>query len=501
MMTTVQAVGIDLGTTYSVVAIVGEDGQAQAIPNVEGLLMTPSVALWDGAEFLVGQPALDFVQVASGVERESRAAALIRGVKRMLGNPPKSGLVSNGYRTSPVEVSAAILARLARDASEWLGFKIQHVVIAVPAHFGDRERSDTKEAAEMAGLVVLQMMNEPSAAALSYARGRQARPGLAVVFDLGGGTFDVTVMRLGEKEARVLATHGIEELGGINFTNSLATMLRRRYEALTKTTYPVDSLSTDKLVAVAEIAKCTLSSQEKTVAKLVPSQGLALDLEITRAQFEDLLDLFINQLRVSVETAVEHVTKTRGEVTQVLLCGGSSRIPAVQAMLTDLFGRQPEQTLDLELSVALGAAYQAFNLVHKEQAQRLNGGLQILPAGLVIDCVSYPVGIAVLDVSGQRYVKLVMLRQGDPLDRWSSPFTVRIAGSTTAFPPIAVFKGESEDLDNRAYLGDIRLTLPPGTQPGARATVRMLQDQSGLIQVKLTLDGNELPGILQRPQS
>jgi len=500
-MTPLQDIGMDLGTTNSVIAIVGEDGLARAIPNADGMLMTPSVALWDGTKFLVGQPALDFVQAARGVERERRAAALIRGVKRMIGNAPKDGLMSNGYRTSPVEVSAAILAKLARDASEWLGFKVQHVVIAVPAHFGDRERSETKAAAEMAGLVVLQIMNEPSAAALTYTRGRQAEPGIAVVFDLGGGTFDATVMQLDEKEARVLATHGIEELGGINFTNSLSTMLRRRYEKLTKTAYPADSLSADKLVAVAETAKCALSSQEKTIAKLAPSKGPALDIEITRDQFEDLIDLFIYQLRVSVETAVEHAGKTPGEVTQVLLCGGSSRIPAVQAMLAELFGRQPEQTLDLELSVALGAAYQAFYLVCKEQAQQTTGGLQMLPAGLVIDCISYPVGIAVLDASGHRYMKLVMLRQGDPLDRWSSPFTVRIAGSTTAFPPIAVYKGESEDLDNSAYLGDIRLTLPPGTQPGARATVRMLQDHSGLIEVKLTLDGKELPGILQRPQS
>jgi molecular chaperone DnaK len=500
-MTPVQAVGMDLGTTYSIIAIVGEDGQARAIPNAEGELMTPSVVIWDGIKFLVGQHALDFVQEAEGMEHERRATALIRGVKRMIGNAPKEGLVSNGYRTSPVEVSAAILARLARDASKWLGFNIQQVVIAVPAHFGDRERSETKEAAEMAGLDVLQMINEPSAAAFTYICEKQARSGLSVVFDLGGGTFDVSVMQLGEKEAHVLATHGIEELGGINFTNSLAAMLWRCYETLTKTTYPGNSLSNDKLVAVAETAKCALSSHEKTLAKLAPNQGPALDIEITRERFEDLIDLLIYQLRISVETVVELAGKTPGEVPQVLLCGGSSRIPAVQAMLADLFGHQPEQILDLDLSVALGAAYQAFNLVHKEQAQRVNSGLQILPAGLVIDCVSYPVGIAVLDLSGQRYVKLVMLHQGDPLDRWSSPYTVRIAGSTVNFPPIAVYKGEEEDLDASDYLGDIRLTLPPGTQTGERATVRMLQDNSGLIRVKLTLDGKELPAMLQRPLS
>ena len=499
-MVQMQAVGIDLGTTFSAVATVDENGQARVIPNAEGMLTTPSVALWNDGTFLVGQPALDFVRQTDGQERELRAAGLIRGVKRMIGNAPKGGLISNGYRTSPVEVSSAIFAKLARDASARLGFQVQNAVITVPAHFGDRERSETKAAAEMAGLNILQIVNEPSAAALTYTCGKQAEPGIVLVFDLGGGTFDVTVLQLGDKEARVLSTHGIEELGGINFTNSLATMLRRRYETLTKTVYSGDSLSADKLVAVAEMAKCDLSTHEKTVGKLAPSLGPALDIELTRAQFEDLIDLSIYNLRMTVEAAVERARMTPAEITRVLLCGGSSRIPAVQTMLNDLFGRLPEHTLDLDLSVVLGAAYQAFNCVRKEQPAQTSG-LQLLPTGLVIDCVSYPVGIAVLDGSGQRYIKLVMLRQGDPLDTWSHPFAVRIAGSTTSFPPIALYKGESEDLDESDYLGSIPLILPPDTRPGGRAAVRMLQDQSGLLQVQLELDGKELPGSLQRSQN
>lgn len=499
-MLPVQAVGMDLGTTNSAVAIVGEDGQARAIPNTEGALTTPSVAIWHEGTFLVGQHALDFVRQTAGTRREQLAASFIRGVKRMMGNPPKGGLISNGHRTTPIEVSAAILAKLARDASAYLGFKVQDAVITVPAHFGDRERSDTKTAAEMAGLRVLQMINEPSAAALTYTRGQQAEPGVAVVFDLGGGTFDATVLQLGEKEARVLATQGIEELGGINFTNSLAVFLQRRYQTMTKIPYPEDSLSSDKLVAAAELAKCQLSDQGKTIVRLAPSQGPTVELEVTRAQFEDLIDLFVYQLGTAVEMAIERAKKTPAEINRVLLCGGSSRIPAVQAMLTDLFRRQPERMLDLDLSVALGAAYQAFNCAQREQGQR-RLGLQVMPGGLLVDCVSYPVGIAVLDRSGERFIKLVMLRQGDPLDTWSHPYAVRIAGSITDFPPIAVYKGEGEDLDASDYLGDIALALPSGTNTGARATIRMLQDQSGLIQVQLTLDGKELPGSLDRPNS
>lgn len=496
----VQPVGIDLGTTNSAVAVVGENGQSQAIPNAEGAFTTPSVAIRHEDRFLVGQPALDLVQQAMGARREQLSASLIRGVKRMMGTPPQGGLLSNGYRTSPTEVSAAILAKLARDASARLGFKVQDAVITVPAHFGDRERSHTKSAAELAGLRVLQMINEPSAAALTYTHGQQAEPGNAVVFDLGGGTFDATVLQLGEKEARVLATQGIEELGGINFTNSLATTLQRRYEAQTKTLYSGDSYSMEKLVAVAEMAKCALSAQEKIIVEFAPSQGPAAELEITRAQFEDVIDLYVYQLRTAVEMALERAGKAPSEINRVLLCGGSSRIPAVQAMLTDLFGRQPERVLDLDLSVALGAAYQAFNAVQREQV-RQRPGLQVIPTGLVVDCVSYPVGIAALDRSGQRFIKLVMLRQGDPLDTWSSPYSVRIAGTITDFPPISLYKGEGEELDTSDYLGDITLTLPPGTQPGARATIRMLQDQSGLIQVQLALDGRALPGSLHRPDN
>lgn len=499
-MISAQAVGIDLGTTNSAIAVVGEDGKARAIPNAEGAFTTPSVAIWHEGTFLIGQAALDLVQRSVGSAREQQAAALIRGVKRMMGNPPTGGLVSNGFRTTPVEISGAILAKLARDASARLGIKVQDAVITVPAHFSDHERSHTKAAAEMAGLRVLQMVNEPSAAALTYTWGQQQAPGIAVVFDLGGGTFDVTVLQLGEKEARVLATQGIEELGGINFTNSLATALQRRYEVQTRMAYPGDSLSSERLVIAAEAAKCALSNQEKVGVKLAPTRGPDMELEVTRAQFEDIIDLYVYQLRTAVELAIERAKKTPAEINRVLLCGGSSRIPAVQAMLTDLFGRPPEGTLDLDLSVALGAACQAFNCVQKKLAGP-RSGLQMASAGLLEDCVSYPVGIAVLDRSGQRYIKLVMLRQGDALDTWSNPFAVRIAGSITDFPPIAVYKGEGDDLDDSDYLGEIALTLPPGTQPGARAVVRMLQDQSGLIQVQLTLDGRELPGSLHRPDS
>ena len=484
-----RAVGIDLGTTFSALAIVDDDHEAQAILNAEGKLTTPSVALWQDNAYVVGQPALDLVERAVGDERTRLAAALIRGVKRMVGNPPLGGLISNGHRTTPVEVSAAILAKLARDASARLDFPVKDAVITVPAHFGDRERTATKEAAEMAGLHVLQIINEPSAAALTYTHGEETKPGIALVFDLGGGTFDATILQVGDGPSRVLSTKGIEELGGINFTNKLASDLRRRYEAETKTPYPDDSLSTDRLIIVAEAAKCALSDGQTTTVHLAPAQGPAVDLVVTRKQFNNLISLFILQLQTAVEVAIERAGKTPADIARVLLCGGSSRIPAIQNMLAEFFGRRPETILDLDLSVALGAAYQA---AYSEEP-----ALQLEDGGLVIDCVSYPVGIAVKNAAGEP-IKLVMLRPGDPLTTWSQPFAVRIVGSTSAFPPIAVYKGEGSQLYPKDKLGEIVLALPAGTPQGARATVMMSQDLNGLIQVQISIEGQDLPGVLQR---
>jgi molecular chaperone DnaK len=504
-----RAVGIDLGTTFSSITIVNADNVARPIPNAEGMFTTPSVALWRDGSFFVGQPALDMVQAASGEERERLTGSLIRGVKRMMGRPPAGGLVSNGYRTDPVEVSAAILAKLVHDASTLLGFPVREVVITVPAHFGDRERSATKAAAERAGLHVLQMINEPSAAALTYTHGQQVEPGAALVFDLGGGTFDATILQLGMHESRVLATKGIEELGGINFTNALATSLRRRYEIETKTAYPNDIAAYDLLVNVAEAAKCRLSAAQSTRVMLAPPHGSPLELEVTRKQFEGLVGLLLLQLQVVVEQTLERAHKTPSDIQKVLLCGGSSRIPAVQEMLARFFGRRPEATLDLDLSVALGAAYQAAAYAEvQREMQGQNGQRQDVPQhtpalqllaeeGLVIDCVSYPVGIAVKNARGEA-IKLVMLRPGDALNAWSQPVPVRILGSTATFPPIDVYTGDGTQLLAKDYLGQISLALPPGTPSGAHATVMMRQDGSGLVQIQINLAGRDLPGNLQR---
>lgn len=489
-----RAIGIDLGTTFSAVAIVGDQHKARAIPNAEGSLTTPSIALWYQGRFIVGQQAFDLIQRAQGAERDRLEGSLIRGVKRMIGKPPEGGLFSNGHRTDPIEVSAAILAKLAHDATAYLGVPVQDAVITVPAHFVDQERSATKAAAEKAGLRVLQIINEPSAAALTYTHGQEAKSGTALVFDLGGGTFDATVLELGGHEARVLATKGIEELGGINFTNILAVALSKRYEQIVFSPYPSTIKANIALVEAAEKAKCQLSEAQATTVHLAPPQGRTADIEITREQFESQIDLLLFQLQVAVEQALERANKRPADIQRVLLCGGSSRIPAVQAMLADFFGRRPESTLDLDLSVALGAAYLATS--YKEDPKTHTPALQ-LEEGLVIDCVSYPVGIAVKNARGED-VKLVMLQTGDPLDTWSQPFPVRILGSSAAFPPIDVYSGEGTQLQAKDHLGNIMLTLPPAIPSGARATVMMRQDQSGLVQVQINVAGRDLPGNLRR---
>lgn len=414
----------------------------------------------------------------------------------MMGNPPQGGLISNGHHTTPVEVSAAILAKLARDASARLGFGVREAVITVPAHFGDKERSATAQAATMAGLTVLKIINEPTAAALAYTKGEQPQPGVALVFDLGGGTFDATLLQLGEGVQRVLSTSGIEELGGLNFTIKLAEEFQRRYKAETNTAYPTDLFAYDQLMEVAEKAKCELSDVQTTTVHLAPASGVPVELVVTRKQFANLLSFYLLQLETSVDIAIERAGKTLANIDRVLLCGGSSRIPAVQNMLTQHFGRRPESILDLDLSVALGAAYEAARCESRAQKQQ-EPGLQIEESTIIIDCVSYPVGIAVKDPRGEP-TKLVMLRTGDRLGAWSSPFPVRIVGASTAFPPIAVYQGEGTYLDPKDKLGDIVVTLPPNTPNNARASVMMCQDQNGLIQIHISIEGRDLQGNFHR---
>lgn len=491
-----RAVGIDLGTTFSCVAIVDNELQALAIPNAEGELSTPSVALWHERDFLVGQAAFDRIQQATGEERHLLETSLVSGVKRMIGRPPPGGLLSNGHRTTPVEVSAAILAKLARDASARLGFPVRDIVLTVPAHFVDQERHATRTAAEQAGLRVLQVMNEPSAAALAYTRGQQAWAGTVLVFDLGGGTFDTTVLELHAGLARVISTRGIEELGGINFTNALARWLCRRYEQLTRQPFPTDSVTQARLFACAERAKCELSFRPETLVRLDAGAGMVHDLVVTRAQFEEQIDLFLFQLQVAVEQAIAGAGRTPAEIGRVLLCGGSSRIPAVQQMLTALVGRAPESLPDLDLSVALGAAYQAALYIEDPATHLPMLQLESGP-GLLVDCVSYPVGIAVRNMRGEP-VKLVMLQSGDSLDTWSGSHYVRLLSTAQDFPPIDVYTGDSLQLRAQDYLGDVALSLPPQMPQGARVAVMMRQNRSGLVEVQIEFHGQYFPGTLRR---
>ncbi|HYU77247.1 MAG TPA: Hsp70 family protein [Ktedonobacteraceae bacterium] len=478
------AIGIDLGTTNSAMAIAGDQGHAMIIPNAEGMATTPSVAIWHKGGFLVGQPALDLVYHAEGAEQLEKH--LIRGVKRLIGKIPRGGLSSNGHATDPVEVSSAILHKLASDASMYLGYPIRNIVITVPAHFVDYEREATRKAAEMAGLRVLQIVNEPSAAALAYTSGQTGgKAETALVFDLGGGTFDVTVLQLEMQQARVLSTKGIEELGGMNFTTSLVRFLKREYEKAIQTPFPDDGASSFLIFSVAEGAKRRLSEAETTEVYLAPKTGKVARIPITRQIFTRQIGAALVSLEVAVQEALNGARKAPADINRVLLCGGSSRIPAVQKMLTELFGRPPEASLDLDLSVAFGAAYLA-TTYHEPGLQQL------------VDCVSYSVGIALKDARGAD-MKSILLHPGDPLDVWSKPpLPVKILTSAAAFPPIRVYTGDSEEIEEKDYLGSIACQLPSDTQPGTVATVEMRQNRNGQIEININVGGKSLPCGLQR---
>ena len=280
----------------------------------------------------------------------------------MMDENPTRKLNSNEHVTTPIEVSAAILTKLARDASAQLGYDVQDAVIAVPAHFKDPARSATKAAAEMAGLNVVELVNEPSAAALTYSQGQKAEPGVALVFDLGGGTFDVTVLSLDGSKTDILSTFGAQQLGGLDFTRCLVEYLRDRYKEFTGAPYPKDSISRSLLWELAENAKCQLSEVATVTVRLAPECAQSIDLTVTREEFERQVGILLGDLHSVVKKAVERAEgKVQRSITieRVLLCGGSSRIPAVQKMLENHFGYPPERVLNPDLSVALGAAYYA----------------------------------------------------------------------------------------------------------------------------------------------
>lgn len=348
-----KTIGIDLGTTNSVVAVM-EGGKPTVIANAEGSRTTPSIVGFSKtAERLVGQLA-------------KRQAILnpdktIISIKRHMGTDYKVNIDSKDY--TPQEISAMILRKLADDASAYLGEKVTSAVITVPAYFNDSQRQATKDAGKIAGLDVLRIINEPTAAALAYGLDKKANEKV-LVFDLGGGTFDVSILEVGDGVFEVLSTSGDTHLGGDDFDEKIMNWLADEFKKQEGIDLRNDKQAMQRLKEAAEKAKCELSSVLETNISLpfitADANGPKhLEITLTRAKFEDLSYDLLQRCKKPVEQAVSDAKLSAAEIDEIVLVGGSSRIPAVQKLVKDITHKDPNQSVNPDEVVAIGAAIQA----------------------------------------------------------------------------------------------------------------------------------------------
>ena len=348
-----KTIGIDLGTTNSVVAVM-EGGKPTVIANAEGSRTTPSIVGFSKTgERLVGQLAKR--QAILNPEKT------IVSIKRHMGEDYKVNIDGKDY--TPQEISAMILRKLADDASSYLGEKVTSAVITVPAYFNDAQRQATKDAGKIAGLDVLRIVNEPTAAALAYGMEKE-KSEKVLVFDLGGGTFDVSILEIGDGVHEVLSTSGDTHLGGDDFDQKVMDWICEEFKKQEGIDLKGDKQAMQRVKEAAEKAKCELSSVVETNINLpfitADANGPKhLDLNLTRAKFEDLSYELLERCKKPVEQAIKDAGISKSEINEVVLVGGSTRIPAVQQLVKEYTGKEPNQSVNPDEVVAVGAAIQA----------------------------------------------------------------------------------------------------------------------------------------------
>ena len=455
-------IGIDLGTTNSCVAVM-EGGQPTVIANAEGARTTPSVvAFTKSGERLVGEPAKR--------QAVTNADKTIASIKRHMGTDYRVTIDDKKY--SPQEISAMILQKLKSDAENYLGEKVTEAVITVPAYFNDAQRQATKDAGKIAGLEVKRIINEPTAAALAYGLDNEKEQKI-MVYDLGGGTFDVSIIEIGDGVIEVLATAGNNRLGGDDFDQMVADYMISEFKKKEGVDLSTDKMAMQRIKEAAEKAKKELSSATTTNINLpfisMNANGpLHFDMDLTRAKFDELTHELVEKTAEPVKRALSDAGLSSSELGQVLLVGGSTRIPAVQDKVKQLTGKEPSKTLNPDECVALGAAVQGGKLAGDAGAGDI----------LLLDVT--PLSLSIETMGG---IATRLIERNTTIPTRKSQIFSTAADNQTAVD-INVVQGERQFARDNKSLGQFRLDgIPPARRGVPQIEVTFDLDANGIVNV------------------
>ncbi|QSG09110.1 molecular chaperone DnaK [Halapricum desulfuricans] len=452
--------GIDLGTTNSAFAVM-EGADPEIIVNSEGERTTPSVVAFDDGEQLVGKPAKN--QAVKNPEQT------VQSIKRHMGEDDYT-VELDGEEYTPEQVSAMILQKIKRDAEEYLGDEVEKAVITVPAYFNDRQRQATKDAGEIAGFEVERIVNEPTAASMAYGLDDESDQ-TVLVYDLGGGTFDVSILDLGGGVYEVVATNGDNDLGGDDWDQAIIDWLAEEFENEHGIDLTEDRQALQRLKDAAEEAKIELSSRKEADINLpfitaTDDGPVHLEESITRAKFESLTEDLIERTVEPTEQALEDAGYDKSDIDEVLLVGGSTRMPQVQEQVEELTGQEPKKNVNPDEAVALGAAI---------QGGVLSGDVDDI---VLLDVTPLSLGV---EVKGGLFERLIEKNTTIPTEE-SKIFTTAAANQTQV--QIRVFQGEREIAEENELLGEFTLAgIPPAPAGTPQIEVTFSIDENGIVNV------------------